>query len=77
MPVPSGEGGLLDILLSNLNLVIPRLQVNLRENLGSLQLTEHVLNTRKSVLVLDSHKVETLVINTHTPSVIVLGSKEH
>jgi hypothetical protein len=77
MLVPSGEGGLLDILPSNLNLVIPRLQVKLRENLGSLQLIEHVLDTRKSVLVLDSHMVETLVINTCTPSVIFLGGKEH
>jgi hypothetical protein len=62
MPIPSGEGSLLVIFLSNSNLVIPRLQVNLRENLGSLQLIEQVLDTRKWVLVLDSHMVETPVI---------------
>ena len=58
MPVPSGEGGFLNILLSNSNLMVAGLQVDFRENLCSLQLIEQILNMREWILVLDSHLVE-------------------
>ena len=77
MPVPSGEDGFLDILLSNSNLIIARLQVNFRENFCSLQLIEQVLNTREWILVLDSDLVEATIINTQAQTKIFLGSEEH
>ena len=77
MPVPSGEGGFLDILLSNSNLMIARLQVNFRENLCSLQLIKQILNTREWILVFDSDLVEATIINTQAQTKIFLGSEEH
>jgi hypothetical protein len=46
MPIPSAKSCLLNILLANPQLMLPRVQVNFREHLGTPQLFKENINTR-------------------------------
>jgi hypothetical protein len=74
--ITSGESGFRNVTRSNLDLMITRTKVNLREDLGSSQLIEKNIDSGKGVFVLDGDCIERSVIYTHPQATIFLLDKE-
>jgi hypothetical protein len=70
--ITSGENGFRNVTRSNLDLVITRTKVNLREDFGSSQLIKKNINSGKRVFVLDGDCIERSVIHTHSQATIFL-----
>jgi hypothetical protein len=66
-----------DILLSNRYLPVATGQVNLGEDLGSVEPVEKLIHPWEGVFVLDGDLVETPIVNAHAQATVLLGSKEH
>jgi hypothetical protein len=74
--ITSGESGFRNVTRSNLDLVITRTKVNLREDFGSSQLIKKNIDSGKRVFVLDGDCIERWVIYTHSQATIFLLDKE-
>jgi hypothetical protein len=74
--ITSGERGFRNVTRSNLDLVITRMKVNLREDFGSSQLIKKNIDSGKRVFVLDGDCIERSVIYTHSQATIILLDKE-
>jgi hypothetical protein len=74
--ITSGESGFRNVTRSNLNLMITRMKVNLREDFGFSQLIEKNIDSGKRVFVLDGDCIERSVIYTHSQATIFLLDKE-
>jgi hypothetical protein len=74
--ITSGGSGFRNVTRSNLDLVITRIKVNLREDFGSSQLIEKNIDSGKGVFVLDGDCIERSVIHTHSQANIFLLDKE-
>jgi hypothetical protein len=74
--ITSGESGFRNVTWSNLDLVITRTKVNLREDFGTSQLIEKNIDSGKRVFVLDGDCIERSVIYTHSQATIFLLDEE-
>jgi hypothetical protein len=70
--ITSGESGFRNVTRSNLDLMITRTKVNLREDFGSSQLIKKNIDSGKRVFVLDGDCIERSVIHTHPQATIFL-----
>jgi hypothetical protein len=70
------EHGLLHVVQMHQHLVVARAHVELREETRAPQLVEELLHHWNWELVLDSGVVESSVIDTETPCVVVLADEE-
>jgi len=66
------EGSLPHIGGFDRNLVITKLQVNIVEIFGLLELVQKVINPWDSVPISDSDLVQHLIVNTESPSLVLL-----
>ena len=74
--VPSGESCFRYILWPDLNLMIAKPQVNLREYLCFCQLIEQDIDTRQRMLVLNGHNIKQPIIHTHSQRLVLLLYKQ-
>ncbi|GAB2285951.1 hypothetical protein Dimus_039737 [Dionaea muscipula] len=72
MPVACPECRLGDVPLLHLQLVISRFQVNLGENLNTLQLIKQFINPRQQVLIFYRHFVKLTVVNAQPHDPVLL-----
>jgi hypothetical protein len=70
--ISSGESSLRDIFFTDLDLMIARTKVNLREDLCSNQLIEQEINAGRSILVLHGYCVEWSIINAQALCLVLL-----
>ncbi|WZZ35469.1 hypothetical protein YC2023_018870 [Brassica napus] len=77
MPIACTEGRLPHISISYRNLVVSRCQVNFIEPRSSLQLVQQLVNTRKRILILDGHFVQTSIVDTKSETPIFLFHEQH
>src|ERR1041385_5780722 len=71
------EGGLGDVRLSDLQLMISGPQINLGEDSGSVQLVEQILDLEERILVLDGHFIQLTLVNKHAYGAVSLVHKEN
>jgi hypothetical protein len=74
--ITSGESGFRNVTRSNLDSVITRTKVNLREDFGSSQLIKKNIDSGKRVFVFDGDCIERSVIYAHSQDTIFLLDKE-
>jgi hypothetical protein len=74
--ITSGKGSFSNVARSNLDLVITRMKVNLREDFGTSQLIKKNIDSGKRVFVFDGDCIEWSVIHTHPQATIFLLDKE-
>jgi hypothetical protein len=74
--ITSGKSGFWNVARSNLDLVVARTKVDLREDFGTSQLIKKNINSRKRVFVFDGDCIEWPVIYTHSQDTIFLLNKE-
>jgi hypothetical protein len=74
--ITSGESGFRNLTRSNLDLMITRTKVNLREDFGTIQLIKKNIDLGKRVFVFDGDCIERSVIYTHSQATIFLLDKE-
>ena len=77
MPVPSPKSHFGHITLRNFQLMIPRPQVDLGEDLRSTQLIKEIINSWQRVLVLNGHLVYLSVVYAQSEGTILLLDKEY
>jgi hypothetical protein len=70
--VTSGESGFRNVTRSNLDLMITRTKVDLRENFGSSQLIKKNIDSGKRIFVLYGDCIEQSVIHTQSQATIFL-----
>jgi hypothetical protein len=70
--ITSGESGFRNVTRSNLDLVITRTKLNLREDFGSSQLIKKNIDSGERIFVLDGDCIERSVIYTHSQASIFL-----
>jgi hypothetical protein len=76
MTITSRKSGFRNVARSNLDLVIARTKVDLREDFGTSQLIEKNIDSRKRVFVFDGDCIEWSIIYAHSQSTIFLFDKE-
>jgi len=64
-PIPHRESSLRYIFRTDLDLMIPKSQINLGEYLGFRQLVKQDINVRKRVLILDGHRIQGAIVHAH------------
>jgi hypothetical protein len=64
--ITSGESGFRNVARSNLDLVITRTKVDVREDFGTSQLIKKNIDSGKRVFVLDGDCIERSIIDTHS-----------
>jgi hypothetical protein len=74
--ITSGKSGFRNVARSNLDLVITRTKVNLRDDFGTSQLIKKNIDSRKRVFVFDGDCIERSVIYAHSQATILLLDKE-
>jgi hypothetical protein len=74
--ITSGKSGFRNVARSNLDLVVARTKVDLREDFGTSQLIKQNINSRKWVFVFDSDCIERSIIYAHPQATIFLFDKE-
>jgi hypothetical protein len=74
--IMSGESGFRIVAWSNLDLVVARTKIDLRENFGTSQLIKQNINSRKRVFVFDGDCIEWSVVYSHSQATIFLFDKE-
>jgi hypothetical protein len=74
--ITSGKSGFRNVARSNLDLVITRTKVNLREDFGTSQLIKKNIDSRKWVFVFDGDCIERSVIYARSQATIFLLDKE-
>jgi hypothetical protein len=70
--VSAGESSLWDIFFTNLDLMIARMKVNLREDLCSNQLIEQEINAGQWILVLHGYSTEWPIIDAQPLGLVLL-----
>ena len=56
-----------DIILMNLNLVIPRMEIQLGEKMSTMKLIKNLINNRNMKLILDCDVIKCLKVNVEAP----------
>jgi hypothetical protein len=74
--ITSGKRGFRNIAQSNLDLVVARTKVDLREDFGTSQLVKKNIDSRKRVFVFDGDCIEWSIIYAHSQDTIFLLNKE-
>jgi hypothetical protein len=74
--ITSGESGFRNVTRSNLDLVVTRTKVDLREDFGSSQLIKKNIDSGKRVFVFGGDCIERSVIYAHSQATIFLLDKE-
>jgi hypothetical protein len=74
--ITSGKGGFRNVARSNLDLVVARTKVDLREDFGTSQLIKKNINSGKRVFVFDGDCIERSIIYAHSQTTIFLLNKE-
>jgi hypothetical protein len=74
--ITSGKSGFGNIARLNLDLVVARTKVDLREDFGTSQLIKKNIDSGKLVFVFDGDCIEWSVIYTHSQATILLLDKE-
>jgi hypothetical protein len=74
--IMSGESGFRNVTRSNLDLVVTRMKVDLREDFGISQLIKKNIDSGKQVFVFDGDCIERSVIYAHSQDTISLLDKE-
>jgi hypothetical protein len=74
--ITSGKSGFRNIARSNLDLVVARTKVDLREDFGTNQLVKKNIDSRKRVFVFDGDCIEWSIIYSHSQATIFLLNKE-
>jgi hypothetical protein len=74
--IRSGKSGFRNIARSNLDLVVARTNVDLREDFGTSQLIKKNIDSRKRVFVFDGDCIEWSIIYAHSQATIFLLNKE-
>jgi hypothetical protein len=62
--ITSGEGSFGNVTVSNFDLMITRMKIDLGENFGSSQLIKKNINAGKGIFVFDGYHIERSVVNT-------------
>ena len=75
--VSGGEGGLGNVRLSNLQLVITCPKIDLGKDSGSVHLIEQILDLGKGVLVLNGAVIELAIIHTQACGTVSLVHKNN
>ena len=73
----STECGLGDVIGVHAHLMVPAVEINLGEEAGTFKFVEKLINNWNRELVLDGAIVERPVVDTKTPSVVLLADQEH
>jgi hypothetical protein len=74
--ITSGKSGFRKISRSNLDLVVARTKVDLREDFGTSQLIKKNVDSGKQVFVFDGDCIEWSIIYAHSQATIFLFDKE-
>ncbi len=74
-PISGREGRLRNITGPDLDLMVARAKVYLGEYFGSYLLIKQDINAGQWVFVLDSHRIERAVVNTHSQTLILFLHK--
>jgi hypothetical protein len=74
--ITSGKSGFRNVARSNLDLVVARTKVDLREDFGTGQLIKKNVDLGKQVFVLDGDCIEWSIIYAHSQATIFLLNKE-
>jgi hypothetical protein len=74
--ITSGKSGFWNVARSNLDLVVARMKVDLREDFGTSQLNKKNADSGKWVFVFDGDCIEWSIIHTHSQATIFLFDKE-
>ena len=77
MSIPCSKSGLLHIGILDADLVVPLPEVNLGEELGSLQAVEKIVYPRQRVDILLGDLVEGSIVRTHTGRAIFLLDEQY
>jgi ABC-type cobalamin/Fe3+-siderophores transport system ATPase subunit len=56
--------------------MVPRSEIDLRKELGILQLIQEVIDSRKRILVLDCHSIQIPIVDAHPHRAILLFHKQ-
>ena len=75
--IPGDERGLLDVLLSHSDLMVSRVEIQLREVPRSTQSVHELFDSWKGVSVLDCYFVQSPVVDAHAPFPVFLRNEEH
>jgi hypothetical protein len=76
MTITSGKSGFRNVARENLDFVVARTKINLREDFGTSQLIKKNINSRKRLFVFDGDCIEWSVIYAHSQATIFLFNKE-
>lgn len=68
------EGRLVDVIWMDTYLMVSRSQIELGEELRTMQLVKQLVNHRYRVLVLDSCLVQLAVVDAESPSSVFLAN---
>jgi hypothetical protein len=74
--ITSGKSGFRNVAWSNLDLVVARTKIDLREDFGISQLIEKNIDSRKWVFAFDGDGIEWSIIYAHSQATIFLFDKE-
>jgi hypothetical protein len=74
--ITSGKSGFRNVPRSNLDLVVARMKVDLREDFGTSQLIKKNIDSEKRVFVFDGDCIERAVIDAHPQATIILLDKK-
>jgi hypothetical protein len=74
--ITSGKSGFRNVARSNLDLVVARMKIDLREDFGTSQLIKKNVNSGKRVFVFDGDRIEWSVIYAHSQATIFLFDEE-
>jgi hypothetical protein len=74
--ITSGKSSFRNVARSNLDLVVARTKVDLREDLGTSQLIKKNINSGKRVFVFDGDCIEWSIIYAYSQATIFLFDKE-
>jgi len=75
-PIPRRESHFRYILRTDLDLMVPRPQINLGEYLSLGQLIKQDINVRKRILILDGYRILGTIVDTHAQGLIFLLHKD-
>jgi hypothetical protein len=74
--ITGGKSGFRNVAWSNLDLVVARTKIDLREDFGTSQLIEKNIDSRKWVFVFDGDCIEWSIVYAHSQATIFLFDKE-
>jgi hypothetical protein len=74
--IPGGEGSLRDVFQTDLDLMVTRMEIDLREDLRTGMLIKKDVDAGHHVLVLDSDSIQGPIINTQPQGLIFLLYKQ-